>query len=253
MHENKILNTEQVYNYIIENYNNKNPFSVIRIGDGEARILDYKVYEKTTLDLLYQSLMKWFGTIDFSDEDLLKLKNYLIKSCQNSDILGIHLNIQYDTWNSIERYFLPKYNLLGENNYLTQANVHINLQKEGYLEKIIKHIGVKNIITIAGRKINFIPIKNQILIPTQTKFNNDKNSILGNHYPTVFNNILLKIQKNAKGRFYLIGAGPLGKIYSYYIKKYGGMALDIGSIFDAWCNIKTRKYQTDWNDYKINL
>ena len=40
----------------------------------------------------------------------------------------------------------------------------------------------------------------------------------------------------------LVGAGPLGKVYCNEVKLAGGVALDIGSIFDSWARRPTRGY-----------
>ena len=39
------------------------------------------------------------------------------------------------------------------------------------------------------------------------------------------------------GALFLVGAGAFGKIYCQWIKERGGIAIDIGSIFDSWANI----------------
>ena len=39
-----------------------------------------------------------------------------------------------------------------------------------------------------------------------------------------------------------MGAGLLGKIICHQIYSKGGIAIDIGSIFDGWANINSRQY-----------
>ena len=39
------------------------------------------------------------------------------------------------------------------------------------------------------------------------------------------------------GAVFLVGAGALGKIYCQWIKERGGIALDIGSMCDAWAEV----------------
>ena len=46
-----------------------------------------------------------------------------------------------------------------------------------------------------------------------------------------------------QGAIFLVGAGVLGKIYCDVIKEKGGIAIDIGAIFDAWANVKSRLKQ----------
>ena len=64
------------------------------------------------------------------------------------------------------------------------------------------------------------------------------------HYPTIYNEIIEWIKKNAKNRLFLIGAGPLGKDYCYQVKNNGGIAVDLGSLFDkiAYDRNELKKY-----------
>ena len=42
------------------------------------------------------------------------------------------------------------------------------------------------------------------------------------------------------GMLYLVGGGLYGKLYCQLIKAQGGIALDLGSLFDAWLGIPSR-------------
>jgi hypothetical protein len=53
------------------------------------------------------------------------------------------------------------------------------------------------------------------------------------HYPQVFDETLTWIDREARpGRLFLVGAGLLGKIYCHAIQKRGGVAIDVGSVLD---------------------
>jgi hypothetical protein len=45
------------------------------------------------------------------------------------------------------------------------------------------------------------------------------------------------------GRLVLAGAGYAGKVITGEAKRRGGIALDLGSIFDHWLGLHTRSYQ----------
>jgi hypothetical protein len=47
---------------------------------------------------------------------------------------------------------------------------------------------------------------------------------------------------NIVGKVFLVGAGGLGKIYCMLIKEHGGLAYDIGALFDGWAGLYTRPY-----------
>jgi hypothetical protein len=54
------------------------------------------------------------------------------------------------------------------------------------------------------------------------------------HYPNRFLELLDEINVPFEGAVFLVGAGYLGKPYCQRIKNLGGIALDIGSIYDSW-------------------
>jgi len=232
------LSTKDVYNFIISNYSCKKPFSIVRVGDGEARLFDYPEYKFT--NKLNISLSMWFGHCNFSHEDKIYMKDKLIESCVNSDILGIppeknkKLNIEYSI---IEDFFLGKFNIKTQ---LANASLHRDLYDGKFYEKLFHFIGIGNIYMIGGRYINFI--KHQIHIPTQVSNKTKNNFFKGVHFPHRYNEIINYINSNSYNRFFIVGGGPLGKIYCNEIKNNGGYALDVGSIIDLWAGLKTRGY-----------
>lgn len=56
-----------------------------------------------------------------------------------------------------------------------------------------------------------------------------------------------------KGDIFLIGGGPLGKVYYQKVKELGGIALDVGSTFDAWAGVATRSGMDSsfFDEYKL--
>jgi hypothetical protein len=42
------------------------------------------------------------------------------------------------------------------------------------------------------------------------------------------------------GQAFLIGAGVLGKVYCHRVKELGGVAIDVGSLIDAWAGVESR-------------
>jgi len=57
------------------------------------------------------------------------------------------------------------------------------------------------------------------------------------HYPVEFLKISDQIKDSAEGKVVLVAAGYLGKHYCNVAKEAGGVAIDIGSIFDGWCGV----------------
>ena len=57
------------------------------------------------------------------------------------------------------------------------------------------------------------------------------------HWPDGFNEIRQTLEVPFPGALFIVGAGVFGKIYCHWIKQRGGIAIDIGSIFDSWAQV----------------
>ena len=64
----------------------------------------------------------------------------------------------------------------------------------------------------------------------------------GNHYPNRFDELIRELERPLQGQLFLVAGGLLGKLYCDRIKKSGGVALDIGSVVDAWMGKATRPH-----------
>ena len=62
----------------------------------------------------------------------------------------------------------------------------------------------------------------------------DTGEILTPHFPDGFEELRETLHVPYPGALFLVGAGVFGKIYCHWIKQRGGVAVDIGSIFDSW-------------------
>jgi len=61
--------------------------------------------------------------------------------------------------------------------------------------------------------------------------------------PEVIGGVAERLGDLPRNRLVLVGAGYLGKWLVDLAKTRGGVALDLGSIFDHWVGINTRSYQ----------
>jgi hypothetical protein len=60
--------------------------------------------------------------------------------------------------------------------------------------------------------------------------------------PEILDSVIENIRGVAQNRLVMVGAGYPGKILVSVARQQGGIALDIGSIFDYWMGLKTRSY-----------
>ena len=61
------------------------------------------------------------------------------------------------------------------------------------------------------------------------------------HYPDRYGELIQGLEVPFRGAVFLVGAGAFGKVYCETIRRKGGIALDIGSLFDAWAGISSRR------------
>jgi hypothetical protein len=65
-------------------------------------------------------------------------------------------------------------------------------------------------------------------------------------YPNLYQQTLTEVhQLDVKGKLCLVGAGLAGKVFCSKIAAMGGVALDVGSMMDAWAGKKARKYHDE--------
>jgi hypothetical protein len=60
--------------------------------------------------------------------------------------------------------------------------------------------------------------------------------------PEMLDSVIEKMGDLPRGRLVLVGAGYPGKVLVDVARQRGGIALDLGSIFDYWLGLKTRSY-----------
>lgn len=70
------------------------------------------------------------------------------------------------------------------------------------------------------------------------------------HYSDIFPKILEELNVSRRGECFFVSAGLLGKAYCSRIKSLGGVAIDIGSLADAWVGNPVRPFiHTDRDTY----
>ena len=106
------------------------------------------------------------------------------------------------------------------------------------LKELIKGQKVVSLITCRDIAQEFavkFGVETVMWIPITVEANSASNTQLNySHYPLRMNELLKHINPIFKGHLFLVGAGILGKIYCRVIKERGGIALDLGSVFDNW-------------------
>lgn len=269
---NKMISIDTVYSSVMNKLTSGEGFSVVRFYDGEGAF--YKA-EYWSSSLIKERMTYYFGKGDYSKEDVLFLKKIILASLESTDIVGVpNLDIVDDiidftavyadsrienlpsikrrynesidcnsAWRILSSFELAVNALYSEKIGFCTKDIHYDLLLSGNLYKILNKVSKVNIITSQPvRKYLEILFNLDVIeykIPSRAI---DASSMKGtNHYPNRFEELTKELaSKSLNGELFLIGAGPLGKSYCDTVKKQGGVAIDLGAVFDSWINFLTR-------------
>jgi len=234
------LSTEAVAERINLAMTDKQPFSLIRLGDGEARLIGWPDF--VSWRDLNSSLDYWYGPLKPPRDDLLRLRADLIAACQNADVLGIPRQAQQQS-NPFYKLMVHLVGVHGLARHDTaHCGVHRFLMSEGHLADLLRGLDSVTVITcrdvgnilcesLGIGEVRWIPVPEEAHMATPQS----------RHHPERHNEVLREIDAGP-GDLYLVGAGPNGKVYCDAVKRDGGIGLDLGSIFDAIAGVHSRSY-----------
>lgn len=216
--------------------NRKEPIEVVRMGDGEARILDrdYDMVLKRQLGYLPES------------KECEQIRENLIIAYANADIIGMPQNKRAglsDYWYRCEEILYKAcpnaeskdktnidfaYDWLNNNLYgelLTGRDTLNYVSSRDLSDRFSRYYGVKDV-----KGVHISPEAKFSILDSAEK-----------HFPDQLNEIGEWISHDDfTGQLCLVGAGVVGKIYTTWFKEKGGIALDIGGVFDLWAGLATR-------------
>jgi len=233
------LNTEDILNTLQLN----RPVSIIRAGDGEKIVLnsnkglnEYKqcINSVMTRQMGYEPVMSDVESIRFN----------LIEAYSKADIIGVPMHKNLTSlgkhWQDVEKVVKP----FSNTTKYCSTDVAYDLLYSGGFEQWLT--GKKDLVYISCRNIDeqlkdHFKIQNvhSYIIAPEAKFTT---GYAGEpHYPYHFNKMEWFLNSApCKGAPCLIGAGVIGKIYTNWCRDRGGVAFDIGAVFDLWAGRVTR-------------
>ena len=213
------------------------PMSVIRLGDGEGAVMGYPTV--TDRKDVNRSLRIWLRTIDVPEGDVLRLAKELKRAIRNADVLGVPRDKQLASdlhlWQAVMDA-LERFQLVGPGAALTHTALHRLLQ-HGLLYRPLLE-GVDFVGVISCRRVSD-PLRELFGVAEVQWYGvrgelEDTGDIPTPHFPEGFEELRETLRVPYPGALFLVGAGVFGKIYCHWIKERGGIAVDIGSIFDSW-------------------
>lgn len=236
------LNCIDSYLYLEKALNNQQPFSLIRLGDGEGALMGFP--DITDIEAVKRSFSVWFGHTDIDLQSTSYIGQQIRDSVFNADIVGLPRDAQLSRHPYYRAVFdaMSHYRLYSESALYTDAAIHRYFQFCLLFRKLLSGRDYVGIITPrdlrAAMKTHFnVGVIEHYPIKGEARFSG---SVEMPHYPDAFNKLIDSLSPPYKGALYLVGAGGLGKIYCNVIKQRGGVAVDVGAIFDAWAGVKSR-------------
>lgn len=218
----------------------RSSFSLIRLGNGEGRVIGFPDYIPPIW--LARSMRNWFKSRDPE----LAIKQLQDEACDliaEADVIGVLRDRYHDDQYSLPPQLLRLYGLTGPDARLCGADIHLGALNSGFLDTLLREEGSVSLVCghelaqPLGRAFDLADVR-IYKVPAQAKFFFDDSE--EPHYPAVFERLRETIDVRWPGEVFLVGAGFLGKIYCGWIKRRGGIALDIGSVFDLWAGKHTR-------------
>jgi len=249
----------------------REPFSLIRLGDGEGNFIlgNSSLRECTIISRYYQHILfNWFGTktIDRGPE----LFDRLIDSIRNADVCGVPnvARLKYEAREDSRGFWgcvgvFEVFDAAGQ----TSPQMHCNSNIHEFLFKSAQFLSLidkfDSVWTISchsefGPHIRGRLRKDKgldILCPGEFGIVELPHHKKGDgHWPIVFEKIAGEIKRVPENSLVLVAAGVLGKIYCGLAKQAGSFAVDIGALADWFCGDKTRtlfKTKTFGQDFLI--
>ena len=233
----------------------RTPYSLIRLGDGEARFLAFmdpttrRVLPESDAVIMLDSIWhNWFGQphANFSSYDLTLLNAALIRSIATASMIGVPMAARLSADRQHFGYLAYLEGFVGHilrdsNQLCTDASIPIDLHRASpFLADLLTGANFVGVIgphaelptRIAARfdiaRTAYYPVPGERRLPAHLV------SELDFHFPNRYHEILRDLAVPERGAIFLVAAGLLGKVYCARIHELGGIAIDIGSLADGW-------------------
>jgi hypothetical protein len=253
----------------------REPFSLVRLGDGEAVVLSYGDHLSLE-DLSY--LHGHWGSQGVSLGSVAEVNQDLQNAITNADLVGVRDDIldvdmqpdMLDRPRSEVRDFVISsfrmrdderkslstsgarrlallHQVLSHTEWASwqrfcSAWIHWDLLTTGALEAILKTVTSIGLVTARPELQYMVSRRFEVHTTTVTvpdKFIEAPDSEAGRHVPDRYHTIKEDLAF-PEGTVVLVGAGIPGKVYCNWLKEAGSIAIDVGSVFDAWIGKASR-------------
>ena len=252
------------------------PFSLIRLGDGEGLLLSITA-ESPESDFKY--LTTHLGPLGMNAEVVINLRNRLVRAIQNSDVIGVRndivdIDFEESNFSLSDTDFLAKFRSVFKLREVEKTLDYHSSRRIASLHKCLGDIGFQEQVQFCSawihydfhssavifdllkqeEKIGLISCHNELpgllkeildlsikYVEIPDMYRDIQSPPSPTEYLSLLENVLSQRLVEHPGMVYLVGGGLYGKLYCHLIKSQGGIAIDLGSLFDAWLGIPSRR------------
>lgn len=221
-------------------------FSFVRFNHCEPRVMGYGgFFYDRDVDVTFK--IQW-GHSDVTLQDRYHLAGLMAVALNSADVIGLPTlkrRIENDLHILENSCFtqLRDRRLIQPGARFIDVNTHFKLGASPEFFDVIAN--ASRVILITGRdvaeKLKKRTGRDEVItihLPAEAAHTSEKTT---RHFPDAFGAIQAKIEETIQpGDLVLVGGGILGKHYCSMCRKKGAVALDIGSLFDAWEGLATR-------------
>jgi hypothetical protein len=238
------ISIEELERRIDAAWDRRRTFAMTRLGDAENTVLQYpKFVTEERAQIVFSRVLE---DRVYDQAEILNVRRKLIDATKASDLVGMY-DSDHEFWMcAIFEEHLEYAGLKGLTTFY--PSLHLALQCRGYLAKLLGN--ATRVTFICGRDVQARVLEHfphldldQITVPTERSFRlaEDAARHPEPHYPDAFERVMARIAPEGPQHLFLVGAGFFGNIYCAEVKRRGGFALDIGSVFDYWAHVPTRE------------
>lgn len=244
---------------ILERIRDGGPFSMVRIGDGEAAWHRFDAYDEGRFACLYRSnrsefLQDWFGSTSLIDNDkYIEFSQSLQNTFSVHDLIGINPSERLKHEESLLSLrgistaintfrFLDLFDGSSHGRHLCSNSINLALMTEtDFYQQLFRMRGRFGIITsqpslAATLRQSLFDVPYDYVVPGDSRnFHLGADGLPECQYPEYVEKIDNDLSsKDLRGIVFLVAAGYVGKRYLATIRARGGVAIDVGSLADYW-------------------
>jgi hypothetical protein len=217
------------------------PASFMRFNDGEAKFVGTTEFYPSSQ--IVQIIRRQFGDNVLNDRDIASLKQKAGDAVRNATIVGLppidwpqEFSFARNVVSGLIQDQLLRCTHVDFHQHLFASEFFVRLFASG---RSIRLVTCRDVSSFLAETYN---ARIDRVYPVPEQADGTVHGDIRPHYPTYCEWLSGVLEATAQGNIFLVGAGICGKIYCDAIQRGGGIAIDVGSIFDLWAGRFSRPY-----------